>query len=52
MPSQLQNVVQGDLVSIKATVIGSYEYETTMGGQMTVPQLHVDKITVTGHTNS
>jgi hypothetical protein len=30
------------------TVKGSYSYETTMGGTITVPVLDIDAITVTG----
>jgi hypothetical protein len=45
---QLANVVQGDVFRADVTVGGSFSYETTMGGTLTVPVLSVDAITVVG----
>jgi hypothetical protein len=45
----LADVVQGDLLTAEVTVAGSWSYETTMGGTLTVPSLIVTKIEVTGH---
>jgi hypothetical protein len=45
---QLANVVQGDVFRADVTVGGSYSYQTTMGGTLTVPVLGVDAITVVG----
>lgn len=42
------DVVQGDLVTLHAEVVGTYTYETTLGGEMTVPHLNVGIIEVTG----
>ena len=44
----LGDLVNKDLFKAEVTVLGSYTYETTMGGSMTVPKLAVQKITVTG----
>ncbi|GAA2886326.1 hypothetical protein GCM10010472_50660 [Pseudonocardia halophobica] len=41
-------LVKGDLFRAEVTVTGSYSYSTTMGGTMTVPQLQVTAINVTG----
>jgi PASTA domain len=45
---QLANVVQGDVFRADVTVKGSYSYETTMGGTLSVPALDIDAITVVG----
>ena len=45
----LSNVVQGDLFKAEATVTGSFSYQSTMGAQLTTPQLAVTKIDVIGH---
>ena len=45
----LEEVVQGDLFKAETTVAGAYSYETTMGGQLTVPRLQITKIDVIGH---
>lgn len=45
---QLADVVQGDMFRADVTVRGTYSYETTMGGTLTVPVLDVDAITVLG----
>ena len=47
-PTILSEVVQDDLFKAEATVVGAYTYETTLGGQLTAPQLQVTKITVIG----
>lgn len=47
-PSLLTNLVQGDLFRAEVTVMGPYSYATQIGGQTTVPQLAVNKVTVTG----
>ncbi|WP_158228091.1 PASTA domain-containing protein [Pseudonocardia sp. MH-G8] len=46
--AQLANVVNGDMFRAHVTVRGSYSYETTMGGTLTVPVLGIDAIEVTG----
>jgi hypothetical protein len=45
----LGNVVEKDLFKAEATVAGSLTYQTTLGGNLTVPQLTVTKIDVIGH---
>jgi len=47
-PSVLNDVVEQDLFTANVKVLGSYTYDTQIGGQTTVPQLQVDSITVTG----
>jgi len=44
----LKNIVEGDLVTMYATVIGAYNYETQEGGATTVPQFDVNIIKRTG----
>jgi hypothetical protein len=44
----LDNVVQGDLFVARVRVAGSITYATTIGGEVTCPQLVVDSITITG----
>ncbi|WP_233899187.1 PASTA domain-containing protein [Pseudonocardia dioxanivorans] len=44
----LGDLVNKDLFKAEVTVLGSYTYETTMGGSTTVPKLAVQKVTVTG----
>ena len=44
----LKNIVEGDLVTMYATVIGAYDYETQEGGATTVPQFDVNIIKRTG----
>jgi hypothetical protein len=44
----LKDLVNDDLFRAEATVSGAYSYETTMGGQITVPKLEVTAIKVTG----
>lgn len=44
-------VVEKDLFTAKITVTGSLSYDTQIGGSTTVPELQIDKITVTGHAS-
>ena len=44
----LKNIVEGDLVTMYATVIGAYNYDTQEGGATTVPQFDVNIIKRTG----
>lgn len=44
----LKDLVNDDLFRAEATVTGAYTYQTTMGGQITVPQLEVTAIKVIG----
>ncbi|HEY9371985.1 hypothetical protein [Streptomyces sp.] len=44
----LSDLVQDDLFTAKVVVVGSYSYDTQIGGETTVPQLSVISITVTG----
>lgn len=46
----LADVVQDDIFKAEATVVGSYSYDTQIGGSTTVPMLLITKITVTGST--
>jgi hypothetical protein len=41
---RLSDFVQDDLVYLKVTVLGSYSYDTQVGGNTTVPWFEVDKI--------
>lgn len=47
-PAALGDLVEGDLFRAEVVVGGTYTYETSLGGQMTVPTLAVSKIQVTG----
>lgn len=47
---QLRNVVEDDVVRVKAVVDSSFSYDTQIGGNTTVPLLYVDKIEVIGST--
>jgi hypothetical protein len=49
LPNDLVNVVQGDLFVAEVTVIGSFSYDTQIGGSTTVPLLSLHSIAVTGH---
>ena len=40
----LREYVEGDIVKMYVTVLGSYSYETTSGGLLTVPEFYVDSI--------
>jgi hypothetical protein len=44
----LRDVVQGDVFRADVTVAGTYSYQTTLGGTLTVPVLQIDAITVVG----
>jgi hypothetical protein len=46
----LADVVQGDVFRANITVLGSYSYDTQIGGSTTVPLFQVDSISVYGHT--
>jgi hypothetical protein len=48
--SILNDLVQDDVFKAEVTVLGSYSYDTQIGGSTTVPSLAVTKITVTGST--
>lgn len=49
--SVLSNVVEGDVVRIKAVVDSAYSYDTQAGGNTTVPKFYVHKIKVIGSTD-
>jgi hypothetical protein len=44
--ARLAELVKDDMFSARVTVVGSYSYDTQIGGNTTVPQLQVDGITV------
>lgn len=44
----IQDVVEDDLVTMHAEVLGSFTYDTQAGGSTTVPKLQVNLIEVTG----
>ncbi|GAA4541766.1 DUF732 domain-containing protein [Pseudonocardia xishanensis] len=46
----LAEVVQDDLFKAEVTVVGSYSYDTQIGGKTTVPMLLITNIEVTGST--
>jgi len=43
---QLADVVQGDVFSAKVTSLGSFSYDTQIGGNTTVPLFEIDQIEV------
>ena len=47
--SKLEDLVEDDVFKATVTVVGSYSYDTQVGGNTTVPQLHVDSIKQIGH---
>lgn len=47
--ARLADVVQGDIFEANITVVGSFSYDTQIGGSTTVPLFLVDAIAVTGH---
>ncbi|HET9059615.1 MAG TPA: hypothetical protein VFN61_06815 [Acidimicrobiales bacterium] len=47
-PTVLQSVVQQDLFTANAMVLGTITYKTAIGTQATVPALQVNSIQVTG----
>ncbi|MEV7012205.1 DUF4190 domain-containing protein [Streptosporangium sp. NPDC051022] len=48
--SRLSDVVKGDLFQVYVTVLGSFSYDTQMGGNTTVPSFRIDRIKVYGST--
>ncbi len=49
--SEFDDLVEGDCFKAKVTVLGSYSYDTQIGGNTTVPMLWVDSISVYGSTD-
>ncbi|MGC3993500.1 MAG: hypothetical protein QM779_05135 [Propionicimonas sp.] len=49
--SKLKKLVEGDCFNAKVTVLGSYSYDTQIGGNTTVPLFEVDSISVYGSTD-
>jgi len=49
--SELTKLVEGDCFEAKVTVLGSYSYDTQVGGNTTVPLFQVDSISVYGSTD-
>ena len=49
--NKLKKLVEGDCFTAKVTVLGSYSYDTQIGGNTTVPLLQVDSISVYGSTD-
>ncbi|MGW5151315.1 DUF2510 domain-containing protein [Rhodococcus koreensis] len=49
-PPVVANVVKDDLVTVYVEVTGSYRYDTTLGGSMTVPRFTANIVDVTGAT--
>lgn len=49
--SKLKKLVEGDCFTAKVTVLGSYSYDTQIGGNTTVPMFAVDSIKVYGSTD-
>lgn len=47
--NDLATVVEGDMFMAEVTVVGSFTYDTQIGGSTTVPLLSLHSITVTGH---
>ncbi|NEA33784.1 hypothetical protein [Streptomyces sp. SID13031] len=45
----LDDVVEGDFFTAKIKVLGSYSYETQIGGNTTVPSFEIVSVSVTGH---
>lgn len=50
-PTRLGTLVEGDLFRARVRVLGSETYETQIGGETTVPSLHVDHIKRLGSTS-
>lgn len=48
----LEPYVEGDLFSAKVSVVGAYTYTTTMGGEMSVPELRIVSIHKLGHVDN
>ncbi|MCQ4045772.1 hypothetical protein ACFOSC_19580 [Streptantibioticus rubrisoli] len=51
-PSVIGSLLQNDTFTAYVTVLGTYTYSTTMGGELTVPKFRVDKITDVQHHRS
>lgn len=49
--ARLKKLVEGDCFRAKVTVVGSYSYDTQIGGNTTVPLFRVDAISVYGSTS-
>lgn len=49
--SKLKELVEDDCFKAKVTVLGSYSYDTQIGGNTTVPLFQVDSISVYGSTD-
>jgi hypothetical protein len=49
--SRLKKYVEGDCFTAKVTVLGSYSYDTQIGGNTTVPSFQVDSISRYGSTD-
>jgi hypothetical protein len=47
--AKLSDVVEKDVFKATVTVLGSYSYDTQIGGNTTVPELQINKIKVIGH---
>jgi hypothetical protein len=47
----LADVVEGDLFQASVEVLGSFSYDTQIGGNTTVPEFRITKISVYGSTN-
>jgi hypothetical protein len=47
--AKLSDVVEKDVFRATVTVLGSYSYDTQIGGNTTVPELQINKIKVIGH---
>ncbi|MEV6417219.1 hypothetical protein [Kribbella sp. NPDC051718] len=47
--TKLDDVVEGDFFTAKVLVLGSYSYDTQIGGNTTVPSFEVVSVSVTGH---
>ncbi|BBX69723.1 hypothetical protein [Mycolicibacterium psychrotolerans] len=48
-PSIIANIVAGDQVTMYVEVVGSFTYDTQIGGKTTVPLFRVNIINVTAH---
>lgn len=50
-PKKMSKVVEDDTFRAKVTVLGSIDYDTTLGGSTTVPSLKVEHLVRTGSTS-
>lgn len=50
IPKELltSRVLENDLITVYGESLGTIDYESTMGGQITIPAVNVDKFEVTG----